>query len=113
YQFPGVDTNCTVPGDGVLDFSTGTRATLFEGALSEAAGICNGVAVDWNENGVIDVGGVARDINGDGDSFGLLTDYDDWAHISLEAVTFGVVPGRPTTNEAVAEQPVPEWAWPR
>ena len=28
YQFPGVDTNCTPPGNGVLDYSIGDRITL-------------------------------------------------------------------------------------
>ena len=30
YQFPGVDTDCNVSGDGVLAFSSGTRITLTE-----------------------------------------------------------------------------------
>jgi hypothetical protein len=113
YQFAGIDTNCTVPGDGVLDFSTGTRASIFELMLIEGDGICNGVDVDWNENGVIDVGTVTRDINADGDTFGLFNDHNDWANIVLSAVNYGADPTRPTTREFVEEQPVPDWAWPR
>jgi hypothetical protein len=61
YQFPGVDNNCTIPGDGVLDYSHGTRPSLDENALDEADGICEDTApvnalwkTDWNDDGDFD-----------------------------------------------------------
>jgi hypothetical protein len=107
YQFPGVDTNCTVAGDGLLDYSRGTRAALDENALSETAGICSGVDVDWNGNAVIDPGTVASDINNGDGLFGVLTDNDDWAALSYTGIGDGdgasLLP-----PEIITEQPVPE-----
>jgi uncharacterized protein YjdB len=58
YQFAGADNNCTIPGDGVLDYSSGTRPSLNENALDEADGICEDTApvnalwkTDWNDDG--------------------------------------------------------------
>ncbi len=108
YQFPGVDTNCTVPGDGKLDYSTGSRASLNETALSETAGICSGVDVDWNGNSVIDGGLVAADINGDG-AQSTLTDYNDWANVYFGGLSDGDGASL-STPELVTEQPVPAYA---
>jgi len=107
YQFPGVDTNCTVPGDGVLDYSHGTRASLDEHALSETAGICNGVDVDWNGNAVIDPGTVAVDVNNDSAQT-VLTDSNDWARISMGFLSDA--DGAFASQTVVTEQPVPPWA---
>jgi hypothetical protein len=108
YQFPGVDTDCVPGGDGVLDYSTGTRAPLNESALNEAAGICNGVAVDWNQNGLIDSSPVSADINplpaGDG-ALGTLTDFNDWAHLFFRGLSDA--DGASPTQQVVSEQPVP------
>ncbi|MBX3284586.1 MAG: hypothetical protein KF703_04510 [Actinobacteria bacterium] len=104
YQFPGIDTNCTVPGDGLLSYSVGARASLNENALIETDGICSGVDVDWNANSVIDAAAVSVDINQDGGK-SVLSDYNDWANINLAAVTnAGASPFGP---EVVTEQPVP------
>ena len=57
YQFSGVDNNCTIPGNGVLDYSRGTRPSLDENALEEADGICAWLGVqgmDWNDDGDFD-----------------------------------------------------------
>ena len=78
FQFPGVDTNCTPAGDGMLNYSPGARALLDEFNLSETAGICSGVDVDWNGNGVIDGGTVAVDLTQDGVGT-TLHDSNDWA----------------------------------
>ena len=87
YQFPGIDTNCTPPGDGVLSYSIGTRLTLVETNLNEPQGVCGnppGPGWDWNQDGdALDVG-VTADINVDGGGVGdgilqSLQDYDDWA----------------------------------
>jgi gametolysin peptidase M11 len=80
YQFPGVDTNCTPPGDGLLDYSRNRRNTLDETALQESIGICNNVPWDWNGNGSIDAGTVHTDINLDAFE-STLTDFDDWANL--------------------------------
>jgi len=60
YQFYGVDTNCTIPGNGLLNYSLGTRPNLNEANLSEADGICENTApvnalwgTDWNYDGDI------------------------------------------------------------
>ncbi len=91
YQFPGIDTDCVPGGDGVLSYSVGKRAPLNEAALNESKGICKGVAVDWNQNGVIDSSNVSADINpwpngGDG-ATGTLTDFNDWAHLNFHGLS--------------------------
>lgn len=104
YQFPGIDTNCTVPGDGVLSYSVGTRAALNENALLETNGICSGVDIDWNGNTTIDAAAVSVDINQDA-SKTTLSDFNDWANINLGAVNnAGASPNGP---ELISEQPVP------
>jgi hypothetical protein len=86
YQFPGVDTDCTPAGNGVLDYSRGTRPALDEMNLDERNGICGSgtTAVDWNLNGSQSDFGFSRDINvdngGTGDNlFTVLQDNNDWA----------------------------------
>jgi len=92
YQFPGVDTDCSgcgtncssgnafISGDGLIDYSTGSRNDLQEGFLTESFGVCSNVATDWNRNGSIDGSTVAADVNGDGAQT-ILEDSDDWANI--------------------------------
>lgn len=80
YQFPGVDTNCTPPGDGLLDYSRNRRNTLDETALIESIGICQNVPWDWNSNGIIDPGTVHADVNFDNFE-STLDDFDDWANL--------------------------------
>ena len=104
FQFPGVDTNCTPAGDGKLDYSPGGRALLDEFNLSETAGICSGVDVDWNGNGVIDGGTVAVDLTQDGVG-STLHDSNDWAHVNLTGVT--EADGALVGPEIVTEQSVP------
>lgn len=93
YQFPGVDTDCTVPGNGVAGYSLGNRITLDENALNEAAGVCGlaaGVAVDWNNSGTIQ-NPVVFDINASdagqvttcGGTLTTLTDYNDHSNLNL------------------------------
>jgi hypothetical protein len=91
YQFPGVDDDCTPPGDGVLDYSYGTRPSLDENDLDETDGICgaaDGPSWDWNGDGDTNDVGLQFDINvdgsGEGDGiFGVLTDFNDWAQVTL------------------------------
>lgn len=101
YAYAGVDSNCNGVGNGALGFSSGTNAALNEGALLETNGICSGVDIDWNENGIIDAAAIARNINCDvglqtacgvvladcGDSVcGVLTDFNDWAAIGFSGL---------------------------
>lgn len=93
YQFPGIDTNCTPPGNGVLDYSIGSRLSLDENHLDENVGICGAPPWDWNGNAVIE-SDVSFDINADDDfqilcggTLTVLTDYDDWAHVNLAGLS--------------------------
>ena len=110
YQFPGVDTNCTVPGDGLLAYSPGTRAALNENALLEVTGICNSVAVDWNGNGVTDAAPVAVSINSDV-PLQTLTDFNDAANMCLTCIADSdgapVPNSSPTDPEIITEQDTP------
>lgn len=90
YQFPGIDNNCTVAGDGVLDFSSGSYIPLPEGNLDESAGICGDVAIDWNEDGQIQTG-VQVDLNPQAGSscfasISVLRDHNDWGAIVFEGI---------------------------
>jgi len=70
-----------------LDYSHGTLPALDESALDETIGIGFG-PVDWNCNGVIDVGLVTADLSSDyalcsgSSSYQVITDYDDWSNIA-------------------------------
>lgn len=114
YQFPGVDTGCDAAGDGVAGYSTGGRAALDEGALLEAAGVCGGVALDWNGNTVLDLAPVAVDVNGDS-SLTVLTDHDDWGNLELYGAFASpdgapVAPRDQAEREIITEEPVPPHA---
>ena len=93
YQFPGIDNNCTPPGDGVLDYSIGDRITLNENNLNENLGTCGSPSWDWNGNSVIETG-VVYDINSSdtyqvancGGTHTTLTDYNDWANLLYSGV---------------------------
>jgi hypothetical protein len=90
YQFPGVDSNCTPPGDGVLDYSAGSRITLDERALDESEGICGpGNPWDWNGNRLIETL-VQEDVNAsDSACFGtftVLADHDDWGNLRFTGI---------------------------
>ena len=56
YQFPGVDNDCTPIGNGVLDYSYGTRPNLNESGLNELVGVCGSTSSpwDWSGNGVLE-----------------------------------------------------------
>jgi len=99
YQFPGVDSDCTPPGNGVLDYSRGTRISLNENTLNENLGTCGTPAWDWNGNGTIQ-NPVAYDLNRQGDDPGdpadnsfcaatltVLNDSDDWASLVYTGIT--------------------------
>lgn len=96
YQFPGVDNNCTPPGDNVLDYSIGDRITLNENSLNENNGTCGaGSPWDWNVNMTVE-NPVSHDINQYtsqvGECGALLTtlqDYNDWANVYFGGIIGG------------------------
>ncbi len=93
YQFPGVDSDCTPPGNGVLDYSSGMRLSLDENDLDENVGICGTPAWDWNGDSVIDAS-VSFDVNSAdadqniwcGGTLTTLDDHDDWAALNLDVL---------------------------
>ncbi|HEY5962275.1 MAG TPA: hypothetical protein VIV60_37220, partial [Polyangiaceae bacterium] len=107
YQFNGVDTNCTPPGDRVIDYSRGVRISLDEAALDENKGICGTPSWDWNENGLIE-SSVASDINKD-TWFDVLTDHDDWDAIvyDWDAGSRSRLNGRSATEIATCDSRPP------
>ena len=93
YQFPGVDSDCTPPSNGVLDYSRGVRIALNENSLNENNGTCGpGFPFDWNGTGGIQVG-VVFDINPEslpadqnaacGGTLTTLSDFNDWANVNF------------------------------
>jgi hypothetical protein len=56
---------------------------LDESALDEATGVCNNVAVDWNQDGDTSDGVIAVDLNGDGDTTDICRDQPNWAKLNL------------------------------
>ena len=96
YQFPGVDTNCNVTADGVLDYSRDNNRNLDENNLNENLGVCNSssVPIDWNGSGTIQ-SSVSFDINSDDDFQGsncggtitLLEDYNDWENMRFTGLS--------------------------
>ena len=112
FQFPGVDTNCNPIGNGRLDYSSGTRPSLDENALVEAAGVCGlgaGVPWDWDGDSTIDVDPVRVDVNDADGLFGVLHDHDDWSALRLGSVddSDGASPNG-LVDEIITDQPVPE-----
>jgi hypothetical protein len=95
YQFPGIDTDCTPPGNGLLSYSTGSRIPLDESNLDERVGVCGsppGPGWDWNLDGDSNDFGLVRDINVDGSGTGdflfyVLSDHDDWAGLAFTGLT--------------------------
>ena len=90
HQFFGLDVDCDRIRDGAehLGYSQGTRNTLVQGQLSEAAGMCppghpQHKAIDWNKSGTIDPGPVSY--NGPLSDCGqtTVTDFNDYAALLL------------------------------
>ena len=115
YQFPGVDSNCTPPGNGVLNYSTGDRISLDENALDENEGTCGGAAWDWNGNSTIE-GSVAFDLNSSdsqqtftcGGTLSVLHDFDDWSYLRLDLVADADGEGRRAPPEVIdCDNPAP------
>ena len=110
FQFPGIDTTCDAIGDGVLDYSRGTRITLNENSLDESKGVCGSKPIDWNGNGILDAPGLSININPSYDSVKTtLTDNNDWATVSFGGLS-DVDGARVEPPQVVVEQPVPDRA---
>lgn len=114
YQFPGVDDNCTPPGDNVLNFSIGDRIDLDENNLDENNGTCGpGYSWNWNLNPAIE-SSVTYDINSAdsnqasacGGTLSTLHDANDW-----DALYFGGIGdadgAMAVPLQIITEQPVP------
>ena len=113
YQFAGIDSNCTPPGDGVNGYSVGDRINLNENNLNENNGTC-GPGNQWDWNGVSGIeSSVAFNVNqydsevGQcGATLSTLSDYNDWGNILFGGV--GDANGVPLVPlEIITEQPVP------
>ena len=96
HQFPGADGNGDTFGDGILDYSHGFNSSINELAIDETAGVL-GSPVDFNDDGTINFGVYARNINCGGstapcgvdsscwdDECDLLEDNDDWSTINWQ-----------------------------
>jgi hypothetical protein len=104
YQFPGVDTDCVLGGDGVLDYSSNLRPALDETALLEEAGICGDVPVNWDAEPAISKVAVSVDINKDAQKT-QLHDYDDWQNLRLSRR--GLVVRDPVVRVSDCDNPYP------
>ena len=114
YQFSGVDTDCTPPGNGLLNYSIGDRINLDENNLNENNGTCDpGFAWDWNENAIIE-SSIAFNVNAKdefevaqcGSTLSILSDYNDWGNLIFSGL--GDADGAPAVPlEIITEQPVP------
>jgi hypothetical protein len=65
----------------VIDYSQGMVASLTENALNEPQGVCNTIAVDWNNNGSATQNGVSVDLDADGAMTHVLVDFPNWARL--------------------------------
>lgn len=90
YQFFGIDVDCDAVRDGSdhLGYSQGSRNTLVQGQLSEAAGVCQSghpqhKAIDWNGNGAIDPGSVTSIGPLGGCGLTTVADFNDYAALLL------------------------------
>lgn len=104
FQFSGIDSNCDASGDGVADYSRGTRISLNESSLNEAAGVCGNVAIDWNFSGSIQ-SNVSLDLNFDS-TLSTLADSNDWARVTFAGLS-SAAQGGGLSKRAVACGPVP------
>jgi hypothetical protein len=117
YQFFGLDVDCDTVRDGPdnLGYSHGTRNTLVQDQLSEAAGVCPKnhpvhKAIDWNANGVIDQGLVSYNGPLGGCGLTTVTDFDDYAALFLppSSPPDGGAPTPVDDSGACAPTPAPE-----
>jgi hypothetical protein len=114
YQFPGVNTTCTIPGSGVLDYSRGVRLTLNENALDETQGVCGAPPIDFNNSGTIQ-SNIAFDLNasdsnqaaGCGGTLTILADNDDWAQVFFGGIADADAPSSRLIEIVDCDNPAP------
>jgi hypothetical protein len=114
YQFPGVNTNCTIPGSGVLDYSRGVRLALNENALDENQGVCGAPPIDFNSSGTIQ-SNVVFDLNGSdgnqaagcGGTLTILADNNDWAQVFFGGIADADAPSSRFIEIVDCENPAP------
>ena len=119
YQFTGIDSNCSLSGDGLVGYSVGTRPTLNESDLDENAGICGlqaGVPADWNQNSQLERE-ISADINANDPNQNIacegnlspLTDHNDYGNLNIAAIRHALM--RSTGHREIVDcQPIPEFA---
>lgn len=85
FQTTGVDTNCDAIGDGVLNYSSGTRPTIDERAVLDQNGVCGpGHPIDFNNANGIETTPYPWNLNPKDDpevgppKYSVLTDHNDW-----------------------------------
>ena len=114
YQFPGVDNNCTPPGDSVLSYSSGDRISLDEHQLNEFDGTCGTVEWDWNENSEIEdpvnynVNSYSYETEECGGTHTVHHDFNDWANLYFHGLA-GTMSAQSVTPEIITEDPLPPW----
>lgn len=114
YQFPGVDSNCTPPGNGVLDYSHGVYIDLDENNLNENDGICGpGFPWDWDGDNVIE-NSVPQNINAYDSEVGqcgathtILSDFNDWDYLYFDGLS-DALGTMAVPQKIIDEQPVPD-----
>jgi len=119
YQFSGIDSNCSIAGDGLVGYSIGSRPVLNETELNENAGICGlaaSVPTDWNANTALE-NNVSVDINGSDPNqnaackgaLSPLHDFDDYTNLNLAAIRFAQMRSN-IDREVIDCQPLPDSA---
>ncbi|MBE9561035.1 MAG: hypothetical protein IMF15_09615 [Proteobacteria bacterium] len=87
YQLNGaVETNGAIPAgvtNNLPDYSQGMGRNLLENNLNEPAGLYNGNAVDWNQDGDSTDTGVTRDLNSNGSTTDTITDFSNWSNLNF------------------------------
>jgi hypothetical protein len=82
----GVDVDCNplTYDYRLYTYSQGMNRTLNEACLNEREGICDHVAVDWNEDGSADGMCIRKDLTEYDSVITELLDYSDWAFFKLD-----------------------------
>ncbi len=71
-----------VPTGNIIDYSDGMGIDLVENNLDETIGVCNNIAIDWNNDGDMTDTSASRDIDGDGNTTDTHSDYCNWCFLN-------------------------------
>lgn len=69
------------PVGTIVDYSDGQGINLVENSLNENIGVCNNIAVDWNNDGDTTDNPATRDINSNGSTTETWSDYCNWCNL--------------------------------